>query len=194
MVKKIVLVIIIIVVSSSLGVLFTKYVFPIINDYEISLKSEKVDMENSEVAENKINESIKNNYSKILQSYGEKEVYYALSDIEKDGTQELIIKIAESDSNYKYIFYKYIDNEAKIIGMINALNTSLYQMSVGKYLMAVNENLDSETVTNIYIENNEIKTEEVSHRDEIIDNKYTQGDVLLNLIDKTNKTYLENIK
>ena len=128
------------------------------------------------------NYSLYQEYLATIQSYQEKNkeengaiTSYALTDINKDGIQELIILHGTSNADYEYVFYTYQNNQIIKLGATSG-NSDLYEMYQDKYLKQVRVSMGHETVSNIKIENNKIIVKEISSRELGVNELYEEGD------------------
>lgn len=201
--KRVVIFIIIIIVSFILGVLFTKHVIPRYFDLENKTVENVLenDIKEGELSNDNINGKVegdfKTSFKATLDTYEKgKGTMYALADIDKDSIPELIVRTGESEVEYMFDFYKYIVNDEKteLIGNIGAGHSVLYEMNNEKYLLSVYAHMGYETVAKVSIEDNKIKYEQISQRENLTSEEYTKGDKIVELYDLNDTSAIEEYK
>lgn len=97
--------------------------------------------ENTELVDNHL--SIYDGYLQKIKEYEDKIknkenslVQYALTDMNEDGTQELVIQYGTSNADYQYIFYTYKNNSVVELGSTGG-NSNLYKMKEENYVKQV---------------------------------------------------------
>lgn len=207
--KRLIILVIALIISFVIGIFFTRYI--VLNYFKNEVQNEITnkdkenkdkenkdnvdsDIDNKDNANNE-NEKLKALYKDILDNYTKDEgTMYTLADIDKDGIAELIIRNGNFEVEYIFYFYKLIDNKLELIGSVDAGHTTLYLMENEKYLMSIYENMGYETVSNISIENNKIKYEQVLQKESGAIEDLPKGDILLELYELQDVSYLENYR
>lgn len=202
--KRVIILVVALILSFVIGIFFTRYI--VLNYFKDGIKNEINNIKNDDENKGNIssdnikndevkNENLKSLYKDILDNYTKDEgTMYTLADIDKDGIAELIIRNGNFEVEYIFYFYKLINDKLEIIGSVDAGHTTLYLMENEKYLMSIYQNMGYETVSNISIENNKIKYEQVLQKESGAIEDLPKGDILLELYELQDVSYLENYK
>lgn len=119
-------------------------------------------------------------YHDFRNSSTEKEIIeYALTDIDADGTAELMIKKGTCEADMEMFFFTYKNGKVVELGTLYCGNTGFYEMNDGNYLLAVEGHMGSERTYKISINNNKIETYDEEHRYIDLDEDYKEGDQII---------------
>ncbi|MDO4283615.1 MAG: hypothetical protein Q4D02_08280 [Clostridia bacterium] len=198
MLKKLMILIIVVVIAFLAGAGFTHFIMPKLN-LDINNNIENI---NQNVVENDVSDSDEKSvrnvdwralYKEVLEEYKEEaDSLYALADIDNDGIPELIVRTGSYEAEYMFHFYKCINHKAENIDDgIGAGHTALYLMNNENYIRAIYAHMGYETVSNISIEDNKIKYEQISQREVSTSENYAEGDKLLELYNVNDFTLIE---
>ena len=154
-------------------------------DIEIKFSEAKITDINEKIlnivkTDNTVYNNINSAYSSIIQQTkklnANKGVQGAQTDIDKDGTNELILLVGDSEAEKEYVFYSFKQNKITYLGKLSGGHSGLYEMNGKNHIMKVFGQMGDEVVSNITIENNKIVQTEVSTRTISEGQDYTVGD------------------
>ena len=118
---------------------------------------------------------------------------YVITDINKDGNPELIIRSGSNDSNYNYHFYTFKISELKYLESISGVHTTLYEMEDEKYIYALYAHMNYEQVTLYGLNDNNKLVKKVYDAKQLQEGEeHIGGDVKINFVKITDTDYLYN--
>ncbi len=118
---------------------------------------------------------------------------YTITDINKDGNPELIIRSGSNDSNYNFHFYTFSISELKYLESISGVHTVLYEMEDEKYIYALYAHMNYEQVTLYGLnDNNKLVKKVYDARQLGAGEEHIGGDIKINFVKITDTDYLYN--
>ena len=118
---------------------------------------------------------------------------YTITDINKDGNPELIIRSGSNDSNYNYHFYTFNISELKYLESISGVHTILYEMEDEKYIYALYAHMNYEQVTLYGLNDNNKLVKKVYDAKQLQEGEeHIGGDVKIEFVKITDTDYLYN--
>ena len=118
---------------------------------------------------------------------------YVITDINKDGNPELIIRSGSNDSNYNFHFYTFNISELKYLESVSGVHTILYEMEDEKYIYALYAHMNYEQVTLYGLNNNNKLVKKVYDARQLQDGEeHIGGDVKIDFVKTTDIDYLYN--
>ena len=118
---------------------------------------------------------------------------YVITDINKDGNPELIIRSGSNDSNYNYHFYTFKISELKYLESISGVHTTLYEMEDEKYIYALYAHMNYEQVTLYGLNDNNKLVKKVYDAKQLQEGEeHIGGDVKIEFVKITDTDYLYN--
>lgn len=118
---------------------------------------------------------------------------YVITDINKDGNPELIIRSGNNDSDYNFHFYTFNVSELKYLESISGVHTTLYEMEDNKYIYALYAHMNYEQVTLYGLNDNNKLVKKVNEPRQLKDGEeHIGGDVKIDFVKISDTDYLYN--
>lgn len=122
-------------------------------------KTEESESENSPTATSEPVATIEDNYltqDQIFNSY--KEFTYAITDIDNDNQEDIIIKDGSVEATSMYYIYRNVDSSYILVGSLSAGHTVLYKEPDSTYLTALYGQMGVEKITHNGFDTNKLTT------------------------------------